>query len=68
MHKLGNLTLTGYNSNLSNFDFFKKRDRTDKNNNFIGYKNKLFLNNDLRNKNEWIIEDIKKRNIKKIKN
>ncbi|MHA1414496.1 MAG: DUF262 domain-containing protein, partial [Promethearchaeota archaeon] len=61
VHKLGNLTLTGYNPNLSNFDFIKKRDRTDKNNNFIGYKNKLFLNNDLRNKNEWTIEDIKKR-------
>ncbi|MHA1284107.1 MAG: DUF262 domain-containing protein [Promethearchaeota archaeon] len=61
VHKLGNLTLTGYNPNLSNFDFIKKRDRTDKNNNFIGYKNKLFLNNDLRNKNEWTLEDIKKR-------
>ena len=27
VHKLGNLTLTGYNQYLSNFDFLKKRNR-----------------------------------------
>ena len=30
VHKLGNLTLTAYNSNLSNLSFEKKRDRKDK--------------------------------------
>ena len=43
-HKLGNLTLTGYNSKLSNFSFEKKRDRKDKSGNHIGYRNELYLN------------------------
>lgn len=57
VHKLGNLTLTGYNSSLSNFDFDKKRDRK-KDGKFIGYKNGLFLNEDLRNKKKWTKKDI----------
>ncbi len=64
VHKLGNLTLTGYNSNLSNFSFEKKRDRKDKSGLYIGYKNKLFLNNELyplRSKTNWKIEDIEER-------
>lgn len=61
VHKLGNLTLTGYNSNLSNFDFEKKKDRLDSKEQFIGYKNGLFLNDDLRNKNIWNEIDIKNR-------
>jgi len=58
VHKIGNLTLTGYNQNLSNFDFSKKRNRKDARDNFIGYKNELFLNKDLKDKNEWKKEDI----------
>ena len=61
VHKLGNLTLTGYNSNLSNLDFIKKRDRKDSQDRFIGYKNGLFLNKELGNKNEWTEADIKSR-------
>jgi len=61
VHKLGNLTLTGYNQYLSTFSFEKKRDRTDSKGNYIGYKNGLFLNNDLKDKNSWAIEDIKRR-------
>mgnify|MGYP001172916527 FL=1 len=61
VHKLGNLTLTGYNQYLSTFSFEKKRDRTDSKGNYIGYKNGLFLNNDLRDKNSWTIKDIKYR-------
>ena len=63
-HKLGNLTLTGYNSNLSNLLFDKKRDRKDRNGVWIGYKNKLYLNNEiypLAKKDSWTIEDIQKR-------
>jgi len=58
VHKLGNLTLTGYNSNLSNLSFEKKRDRKDKRGNAIGYKNGLFLNDDLKTKDRWTREDI----------
>ena len=64
VHKLGNLTLTGYNSNLSNLAFDKKRDRKDKKGVYIGYKNKLYLNNEiypLSKMNKWTIEDINKR-------
>ena len=64
VHRLGNLTLTAYNSNLSNLSFEKKRDRKDRNDKNIGYKNNLYLNGKiypLPNKKEWTIEDIEKR-------
>lgn len=60
VHKLGNLTLTVYNQNLSNFDFIKKRDRDTKGK-YIGYKNQLFLNRILAQKDEWKAEDIEER-------
>ena len=58
-HKLGNLTLTGYNSQLSNFSFEKKRERKDKSGNYIGYRNGLYLNRELKSKDSWKINDIK---------
>ncbi|MCG2688587.1 HNH endonuclease family protein [Candidatus Parcubacteria bacterium] len=61
VHKLGNLTLTGFNQKLSNFDFERKRDRKNQEGNYIGYKNGLFLNEDLKDKNNWTKEDIIKR-------
>jgi hypothetical protein len=61
VHKIGNLTLTGYNSNLSNLSFEKKRDRKDKNGKLIGYKNGLYLNEDLKDKNSWEVSDIERR-------
>lgn len=60
-HKLGNLTMTGYNSALSNYSFEKKRDRTDKQGNYIGYKNHLSINADIANKEKWTVEDIRQR-------
>lgn len=62
VHTIGNLTITGYNPNLYNMSFKQKRDRTskDKTKN-IGYKNGLYLNQDVIMKNEWKIEDIKTR-------
>ena len=60
-HKLGNLTMTGYNSTLSNLSFEKKRDRTDKQGKYVGYKNNLSINEDLANKEKWTIEDIQQR-------
>ncbi|MCL5074015.1 MAG: HNH endonuclease family protein [Actinobacteria bacterium] len=64
VHKLGNLTLTGYNPNLSNYEFIKKRDRKDSDGKCIGYKNGLFLNSDLKDKDKWTVEDIDVRSIK----
>lgn len=58
VHQIGNLTLTGYNSKLSNFSFEKKRDRTNKEAAYVGYKNGLFLNEDLKNEVEWKQEKI----------
>ena len=66
VHKIGNLTLTGYNPNLSNQEFLKKRDKKDASGKYIGFKNGLYLNEDLKNKDEWKIEDIKKRSEKLI--
>ena len=62
VHTIGNLTITGYNPNLYNMSFKQKRDRKskDKTKN-IGYKNGLYLNQDVIMKNEWKIEDIKTR-------
>lgn len=61
VHKLGNLTLTAYNKNLSNFSFIKKRDRKDDQGNYIGYKNGLYLNRKLEKKDKWTISDIEER-------
>lgn len=61
VHTLGNLTLSGYNNTLSNKSFEIKRDRTDKNGQFIGYKNNLILNEDLKDETNWNVDKIKKR-------
>lgn len=61
VHKLGNLTVTGYNSNLSNLAFEQKRDRKNKEDKYIGYKNGLAINKELAAKDSWTIEDIKNR-------
>lgn len=62
VHKIGNLTITGYNSQLSNMSFDKKRDRKSKDGQrYIGYKNGLEINQDIAIKNSWTIEDIKAR-------
>ena len=61
-HKIGNLTITGYNSTLSNKSFVEKRDRQSKDGKrFIGYKNGLEINKDIAQKDKWTVEDIKTR-------
>ena len=60
VHCLGNLTLTGFNSTLSNKSFIDKRDMT-KDNKYIGYKNGLSLNKTLAEKETWSIDDIQER-------
>lgn len=60
-HKLGNLTISGYNSSLSNLPFTDKRDRKDKKGHYVGYRNGLFLNQALAQKESWSAEDIESR-------
>jgi len=58
VHKIGNLTITAYNSTLGSKSFDQKRDRTDRDGNPIGYRNGLNLNADLARANNWSIEQI----------
>lgn len=61
-HKIGNLTITGYNSTLGNKSFVEKRDRQSKDGKrFIGYKNGLEFNNEIAKLDAWTIDDIKRR-------
>jgi len=56
LHTLGNITLTGYNSKMSNKPFIEKRDMEK------GFKeSRLFLNKSLHNIEEWDEESIKNR-------
>ncbi|MCE5296212.1 MAG: DUF262 domain-containing HNH endonuclease family protein [Euryarchaeota archaeon] len=62
VHTIGNLTLTGYNPALSNSPFVTKRDKLDKDTGKpIGFKNGLFLNSWVAEKESWNLEDIKSR-------
>src|SRR5699024_4029235 len=66
MHKLGNLTLTGYNAEMSDKGFLDKRDYRPKDSNeFTGLRTHLFINEsivregeEIENKESWTIEDI----------
>ena len=61
-HKIGNLTITGYNSTLGNKSFLEKRDRQSKDGKrFIGYKNGLDINSEIAKLDAWSIENIKHR-------
>lgn len=64
VHRLGNLTITGYNSTLGNKSFEEKRDRTDSAGRFVGYKNGLGLNAELANTDTWSIEQLQARGAK----
>jgi Uncharacterized conserved protein len=58
VHRLGNLTITAYNSTLGNKSFIEKRDRVDARGNHIGYRNGLSLNADLATRETWTVADI----------
>jgi hypothetical protein len=60
VHKLGNLTLTAYNSKLSNMSFERKKTRQQDGKN-IGYLNGLWLNEKLKDEDSWTADDIKVR-------
>lgn len=61
VHKLGNLTISGFNSALSNKSFKDKRDRKDAQGRSVGYKNGLKLNADLAEADSWSVEKIEAR-------
>lgn len=68
VHTLGNLTITGYNQNLSNMSFEQKKDRKSKDKSKdIGYRNGLFLNQDVVIETEWTIDKITSRTNKIVK-
>ncbi|WP_104084057.1 DUF262 domain-containing protein [Cryobacterium sp. Y11] len=60
-HRLGNLTVTAYNSNLGNKSFAEKRDRQDSKGRQIGYRNGLSLNAELATRDSWTSADIERR-------
>lgn len=62
VHTLGNLTITGYNQNLSNMSFEQKKDRKSKDKTKdMGYRNGLYLNQTVVNEDAWTIDKIKSR-------
>ena len=62
LHKLGNLTISGYNKELGKKSFEDKRDRTSKDGKtFIGYKNGLPLNEMLDKEETWNAQKIDER-------
>lgn len=62
VHTLGNLTITGYNQNLSNMSFEQKKDRKSKDKTKdMGYRNGLYLNQTVVNEDSWTIDRIKAR-------
>jgi len=61
VHQLGNLTISGYNSELGVKSFEQKRDRLDKEGREVGFRNGLDLNSDLASKDSWSIDDIEER-------
>ena len=61
VHKLGNLTISGFNSALGNKSFEDKRDRVDRQGRAVGYKNGLKLNEDLAASAGWSVDQIDSR-------
>lgn len=61
VHKLGNLTISGFNSSLGNKSFEEKRDRKDREGRPVGYKNGLKMNERLLDTPSWSVEEIEKR-------
>lgn len=61
VHTLGNLTITGFNSNLGNRSFEYKKDRKDGRGNHIGFRNGLSLNVDVVGAEQWTEREITSR-------
>lgn len=67
VHTFGNLTLTGFNSLLSNKPFDEKKNMKNKSGIPTGYLNGLNLNEDVCNKDKWTLDEIKARTDKLVK-
>ena len=68
VHTIGNLTITGYNQNLSNMSFEHKKNRKSKDKTKdIGYRNGLFLNEDVVTETKWTVDNITTRTNKIVK-
>ena len=61
VHTFGNLTITAYNSSLSNKSFQEKKERKDSDGKYIGYLNGFNLNSDVCDKDQWTVDIIKAR-------
>lgn len=61
VHCLGNLTISGYNSTLSNKSFEDKKSRVDSQGRKVGYNNGLYLNESLITQDSWSVQNIKDR-------
>ncbi len=58
VHKLGNLTISGFNGALGNKSFQEKRDRTDSGGREVGYKNGLKLNTERATAERWSVAQV----------
>ena len=61
VHRLGNLTITGYNSTLSNRPFNSKKNRKDSKGKYVGFKNGFVLNDDVVSATKWTSVEINER-------
>lgn len=61
--RLGNLTISGYNSTLGNKSFLDKRDRLNRDKQPVGYNNGLFLNKELAVAESWSVAQIEQRTV-----
>jgi len=61
VHRLGNLTITGYNSTLSNRSFASKKSRKDIKGKYVGFRNGLELNSDVVEATQWTEVEIEAR-------
>jgi hypothetical protein len=58
VHRLGNLTITGYNSTLGNRSFAYKKNRKDIKGKYVGFKNGFDLNSDVVSASQWTEDEI----------
>jgi hypothetical protein len=58
VHTLGNLSITRFNSTLSNKSFLDKLSATDSSGNFVGLKNMLRINDDVISESTWTKQQI----------
>ncbi|CAM3439059.1 DUF262 domain-containing protein [Mycobacterium frederiksbergense] len=61
VHRLGNLTITGYNSTLGNRSFSYKKTRKDIKGKYVGFKNGFDLNSDVVAASQWTETEIENR-------